>query len=141
MLPITSANVANDLQVHGGLMPRKASSVEELDQLTHVHHLLCNLGTMPSPLLEVTTASGKTITGQLLRDVVGNQQGPRGWSSYGSILLSTERGKMEIDYLDIVSVQKKGSPTEQSLPSQPAKKKGAGSSNPWASLGRGRAKL
>ena len=48
--------------------------------------------------------------------MVGNTQSAKGWSSYGSILLATERGKVEIDYLDIVSMQKALSAGEKSLP-------------------------
>jgi hypothetical protein len=33
---------------------------------------------------------------------VGNSQSAKGWSSYGSIVIATELGKVEIDYLDIV---------------------------------------
>ena len=58
-----------------------------------------------APLVEVTTASGKSL-GKVLRDVVGNKQSATGWSSYGSLMLGTQHGKVEIDYLDIVSVRR-----------------------------------
>jgi hypothetical protein len=68
------------------------------------------IGTNPSPRLVVTTANGKAFSGQLLRDVVGNKQTAKGWSSYGSMCLATQDGKVEIDYLDIVTVQTKSAP-------------------------------
>ncbi len=112
-------------------MPRKASSVSEIDQILRVHALLHAVGVAPSPRLEVVTAGGTACLGQLLRAVVGNAQGAKGWSSYGSILLATERGKVEIDYLDIVSMQKAlSSLQEKALPNvfrkarRPGKKRG-----------------
>jgi hypothetical protein len=87
-------------------MPRKASSVSEIAQIGRVHALLNDIGVAPSPYVEVVTASGKSYTGQLLRAVVGNTPRVGGWSSYGAITLATERGKVEIDYLDIVTVQR-----------------------------------
>jgi hypothetical protein len=113
-------------------MPRKASSVSEIDQILRVHSLLHDIGVAPSPRLEVVTAAGTARLGQLLRAVVGNTQSAKGWSSYGSILLATERGKVEIDYLDIVSMQKALSAGEKSLPNvfrktrRPSKKGGWG---------------
>lgn len=114
-------------------MPRKASSVSEIDQILRVHTLLHDIGVVPSPRLEVVTAAGTGCLGQLLRAVVGNTQSAKGWSSYGSILLATERGKVEIDYLDIVSMRKAPSSVqEKSLPNvfrktrRPGKKCGWG---------------
>jgi hypothetical protein len=86
-------------------VPRKASSVSEIAQIVRVHDLLHQIGVAPSPLLEVTTAGGNTFVGQLLRAAVGNRQGAKGWSSYGAIMLATERGKVEIDYLDVATVE------------------------------------
>ena len=86
-------------------MPRKATSVAEIDQILRVNGLLHEIGTIPSPCLEVITAGGKAILGQLLRAVAGNKQNAKGWSSYGTIELATECGKIEIHYLDIVSMQ------------------------------------
>lgn len=85
---------------------RKASSVSEIDQILRVHALLHDIGVAPSPCLEVVTAGGTVRLGQLLHAVVGNMQSAKGWSTYGSILLATESGKVEIDYLDIVSMHK-----------------------------------
>jgi hypothetical protein len=75
--------------------------------------MLYAIGATPSPRLVVTTATGKAISGQLLRDEVGNKQTAKGWSSYGSIWLATQDGKVEIDYLDIVIVQTKPVPEWQ----------------------------
>ena len=94
-------------------MPRKATSVAEFDQILRVNALLHDIGAAPSPRLQVITASGKAILGQLLRAVAGNTQGPKGWSSYGTMELATERGKIEIDYLDIVSMEKARSSTQE----------------------------
>jgi hypothetical protein len=87
-------------------VPRRASSVSEIDQIVRVHGLLANIGLWPSPLVEVVTASGKSVFGQLIRDVAGNAQTRKGWNCYGAIMLSTEQGKVEIDYLDVVTVEK-----------------------------------
>jgi hypothetical protein len=87
-------------------MPRKASSVSELAQIERVRALLHEIGVTPTPNLEVITASGKTYVGQLLRDLIGNTPKVGGWNSYGVMTLATERGKIEIDYLDVVTVQK-----------------------------------
>jgi hypothetical protein len=87
-------------------MPRKASSVSELAQIERVRALLHEIGVTPTPNLEVITASGKTYVGQLLRDLIGNTPKVGGWNSYGVLTLATERGKIEIDYLDVVTVQK-----------------------------------
>jgi hypothetical protein len=83
-------------------MPRKATSVSEIDQILHVHSLLNDIGVAPSPRLEVVKAAGKAFLGQLLKAVVGNSQSAPCWSSYGSIVIATELGKVEIDYLGIV---------------------------------------
>jgi hypothetical protein len=82
-------------------------------QIARVHGLLHGIGTTPAPLIEVTTVNGKTFRGQLLRDLVGNKQSAKGWSSYGSITLATQEGTVEIDYLDIVSVGKQSSCAEK----------------------------
>ena len=87
-------------------MPRKASSVSELAQIGRVRGLLHEIGVTPTPNLEVITASGKTYVGQLLRDLIGNTPKVGGWNSYGVMTLATECGKIEIDYLDVVTVQK-----------------------------------
>jgi hypothetical protein len=70
-----------------------------------VHRLLIETKFAPSPLLEVIMANGKAIFGQLLRAVVGNTQNGSAWKSFGSMTLATEHGKIEIDYLDIVTLQ------------------------------------
>ena len=77
----------------------KATRVSEIDQILQVHALLHDIGVAPSP-------RGTVFLGQLLRAVVGNMQRAKGWSSYGTLEVATERGKVEIDYLDIVSMQK-----------------------------------
>jgi len=87
-------------------MPRKARSVLEIDQVVRVCGLLNDIGIYPSPLIEVVTVSGKVFLGQLLRNVTGNAQTTRGWNCYGSITLATELGKVEIDYLDVVCLEK-----------------------------------
>ncbi len=94
-------------------MARKASSVSELEQIARVHGLLHEIGTTPAPVLDVTTANGKAFRGQLLRDLVGNKQSGKGWSSYGLITLATQDGTIEIDYLDIVSVVRQSSSAEK----------------------------
>jgi len=60
-------------------MPRKASSVSEIDQILRVHALLYAVGVAPSPRLEVVTAGGTACLGQILRAVVGNTQSAKGW--------------------------------------------------------------
>ena len=87
-------------------MPRKSTSVSEIDQILRVHSLLNGIGVVPSPRLEVVTAAGTAYLGQLLKAVVGNSPSAKGWSSYGSIVIATELGKVEIDYLDVVLLRK-----------------------------------
>lgn len=98
------------------LMPRKASSVSEFAQIARVRALLHDIGVAPSPYLQVITASGRKHLGQLVRDVVGNTPKIGGWHAYGQITLSTEGGKVEIDYLDVVTVQRiqQAQPEQQS---------------------------
>ena len=91
-------------------MPRKATSLAEFDQIDRVRTLLRGFRLHPSPDLQVTTAGQKTYTGQLVRDHVGNngRKGGR-WSYYGTVVLLTDNGEVEIDYLDIVLIEAKGS--------------------------------
>jgi hypothetical protein len=97
-------------------VPRKATSVSEIDQIVHVHGLLNDIGVVPSPRIEVVTAAGKTYLGHLLKAVAGNSQSAKGWSSYGLVTIGT-LGKVEVDYLDVVLMQKAFSKAkEQSLP-------------------------
>lgn len=95
-------------------MPRKASSVSEFAQIARVRALLHDIGVAPSPYLQVITASGRKYLGQLVRDVVGNTPKIGGWHAYGQITLSTEGGKVEIDYLDVVTLQR----VQQAQPEQ-----------------------
>lgn len=90
-------------------MPRNATSPEEIAQVARVHDLLCKVGVVPSPELVVTLASGKALTGQLVRALVANKSPRKGsFRLYcGAITLATKDGKVEIDYLDIVGLQKK----------------------------------
>ena len=91
-------------------MPRKATSPAEFDQIDRVRTLLRGFRLHPSPDLRVTTASQKTYTGQLVRDHVGNNARKGGqWAYYGAVVLLTGDGEVEIDYLDIVLVEPKGS--------------------------------
>ena len=87
-------------------MPRLASSVSEIAQIERVRALVSRVGVAQSPYVEVVTASGRCHTGQLLRDLVGNTPKLGGWDCYGVITLGTEYGDIEIDYLDIVTVQR-----------------------------------
>jgi hypothetical protein len=90
-------------------MPRKATSPTEFDQIDRVRTLLRSFRLHPSPDLLVTTAGKKTYAGQLVRDHVGNnaQKGGR-WFYYGAVVLLTDEGEVEIDYLDIVLIEPKG---------------------------------
>jgi hypothetical protein len=89
-------------------MPRKATSPAEFDQIGRVRTLLRGFRLFPAPELHVTTATQKVFSGHLVRDHVGNNARKGGrWTYYGSILLHTEHGEVEIDYLDIVSVDAK----------------------------------
>ena len=91
-------------------MPRKASSPEEIEQIARVYGLLSNVGVAPSPKLMVTLASGKKFSGQLVKECVSSMPERRGRSRvYSGILtLETEGGNVEINYLDIVWLQKSG---------------------------------
>jgi hypothetical protein len=91
-------------------MPRKATSPAEFDQIDRVRTLLRSFRLHPSPYLRVTTAGRKTYVGQLVRDHVGNNARKGGrLAYYGSVVLLTEGGEVEIDYLDIVLIEPKGS--------------------------------
>lgn len=91
-------------------MPRKATSLAEFDQIDRVRKLLRGFRLHPSPDLRVTTAGRKTYTGQLVRDQVGSNARKGGrWAYYGAVVLLTDRGEVEIDYLDIVLIEPKGS--------------------------------
>ena len=89
-------------------MHRKATSPEEFAQVARVHGLLCNIDVARSPYLAVTVATGKTFTGQFLRLHVRNtpMKAKKGLaSSQGAVILATREGELEINYLDIVSLQ------------------------------------
>jgi hypothetical protein len=89
-------------------MRRQATSPEELAQLARVHGLLCNIDVFRSPHLAVTVATGKTLTGQFLRLHERNMPAKtkKGLlASEGEITLATQDGELEINYLDIVSLQ------------------------------------
>jgi hypothetical protein len=91
-------------------MPRKATSPAEFDQIDRVRTLLRSFRLHPSPDLRVTTASQKTYTGQLVRDHVWNNARKGGrWAYFGALVLLTSEGEVEIDYLDIVLIEPKGS--------------------------------
>jgi hypothetical protein len=97
-------------------MPRKATSPAEFEQVARIRSLLGNLRLHPSPDLHVTTAGQKTYRGQLVRDQVGNNARKGGrWAYYGTVVLLTQEGEVEIDYLDIVLVE----PRDPSAPSDP----------------------
>jgi hypothetical protein len=89
-------------------MPRKATSPEEIEQIARVHGLLSNVGVAPSPKLMVTLASGKKFSGQLVKECVSSMPDRRGRSRVysGVLTLETEDGSLQIDYLDIVWLQK-----------------------------------
>ena len=91
-------------------MPRKATSPAEFDQIDRVRTLLRGFRLHPSPNLQVTTAGKKTYVGQLVRDHVGSNARKGGrLAYYGSVALLTDEGEVEIDYLDIVTIEPKGS--------------------------------
>jgi hypothetical protein len=100
-------------------MERRASSVSEMEQIVRVHRLLTDIGVCPSPYLRVVTASGKTFSGQLVKDLVGSVAKVDGWNCYGSITLSNESGMVDIDYLDIVTAERS---TQRSTPHPKARR-------------------
>ena len=89
-------------------MPRKAASPEEIDQVGRVHGLLIDAGVVPTRELIVTLASGNKITGWLIKNFVGNKQERRDRlrTYFGVLTLATEGGDVDIDYLDIVWLQR-----------------------------------
>jgi hypothetical protein len=89
-------------------MPRRASSVSEIEQVVRVHGLLAEIGVCPPPLLQVLTVHGRSFLGRLMQDLTGSTRTRDGWSCFGSITLETERRKIEIDYLDVVTVERAG---------------------------------
>jgi hypothetical protein len=75
-----------------------------------------------TPDVVVTGTNRRKTAGQLVRDVVVNKPGkkqgkPRLWS--GVVTLATRHGNIEIDYLDIVWVERASKP----LPGSPTTKK------------------
>jgi hypothetical protein len=100
-------------------MARQATSPQEIAQIARVRALLSVVIFAIPPDVVVTGTNRKKIAGQLVRDVVINkpgrkQGGPRLLS--GVVTVSTRQGTIEIDYLDIVWVEKAsksvaGSPT------------------------------
>jgi len=88
--------------------PRKATSLQEIEQIARVHGLLCVVGVAPSPELMVTLARRERLTGLLVKNCVGSKLGrqgrPRAYS--GALTLATEDGNVQIDYLDIVWLEK-----------------------------------
>jgi hypothetical protein len=89
-------------------VPRKASSPDEITQIARVHALLSDVGVAPSPEIVVTLANGKKLTGQLVQDLVVNKPGKKESSRVysGALTLATKDGDIEIDYLDVVWLQK-----------------------------------
>jgi hypothetical protein len=89
-------------------VPRQASSPDEITQIARVHELLSEVGVAPSPELVVTLANGKKFTGRLVQDLVVNKPAKKGRSRVysGAITLATRDGDVEIDYLDVVWLQK-----------------------------------
>ena len=97
------------------MMPRKATSPAEFDQIDRVRTLLRGFRLHPLPDLQVTTAGWKTYAGQLVRDHVGSNARKGGHLAYyGSVVLLTDDGEVEIDYLDIATIEPKGSVTPTS---------------------------
>ncbi len=89
-------------------MARKATSPEEITQIARVRTLLSEVGVAPSPKIVVTLANGKKFTGQLVQDLVVNKPGEKESSRVysGAITLATKEGDVEVDYLDVVWLQK-----------------------------------
>jgi hypothetical protein len=84
---------------------RKATSPEELAQVVRVHGLLSGIDVVRRRQLAVTTANFETRTGRPVRLQVRNTRDKAGhWSSRGVLTLATEDGELEINFLDIVSV-------------------------------------
>lgn len=89
-------------------MARKATSPEEIGQIARVHALLSEVGVAPSPEIVVTLVNGTKFTGHLLQDRVVNRPGKAQSSRVysGAMTLETKDGEVEIDYLDVVWLQK-----------------------------------
>jgi len=88
-------------------MPRKATSPLEIEQIQRIVALLCEIGVCPAPNLVVSTADGRTHVGQFAWHKMGNRAvKDRDTSYYGSLQLRTANCKVELDYLDIVAIQR-----------------------------------
>jgi hypothetical protein len=89
-------------------MARQATSAEELAQIARVHGLLSGVIVALPPDVVVTRTNGKKIAGQIVRDVVVNKPSKKGgpWVCVGVVTIATSHGKVEIDYLDIVLVER-----------------------------------
>jgi hypothetical protein len=90
-----------------GKMPRKATSPLEIEQIQRVCALLGRIGVCPAPNLMISTADGRTHVGQFAWQKVGTRPGRRRTDNayYGSLQLRTADRRVEIDYLDIVTIQ------------------------------------
>jgi hypothetical protein len=87
-------------------MHRKATSPEEFAQVARVHALLCGVNVVQSPQLAVTIASGQTHTGQFVQLQIRNTATRKGGCAcHGVITLATPEGELNINYLDVVSLQ------------------------------------
>jgi hypothetical protein len=88
-------------------MPRKATSHLEIEQIQRIVALLCEIGVCPAPNLIVSTADGRTHVGQFAGHKMGNRAvKDRETSYYGSLQLRIANCKVELDYLDIVAIQR-----------------------------------
>ena len=87
-------------------MARKATSVSELEQIERVRALLQDAGPIPSARLEVITAAGRRYVGHLLKAVMGSSPKIGGWDAFGRLTLGGDEGKVEIDFLDVVTVSR-----------------------------------
>jgi hypothetical protein len=101
-------------------MPRKATSPAEFDQIARVRSLLRGFRLVPSAELHVTTTARRTFVGHLVRDQVGSAATRRGERAYyGSIVLLTRTGQVDIDYLDIVWIDGTHAAARTAVASEP----------------------
>jgi hypothetical protein len=103
-------------------MARQATSPEERAQIARVRGLLSGVIFDLVPDVVVTGTNRKKTAGQLVRDVVVNKPGKSPAAARvlsGVVTLATRHGNVEIDYLDIVWVEKASKP----LPGSPTTKK------------------
>jgi hypothetical protein len=89
-------------------MERKyTESNDDLDQFLRVQELLSGVSLFP--YLIVTLKDGSLVSGRHISNVTGCNRKIPGSSYYGSLIVQTEHGEVNIDYLDVQDLYEQSS--------------------------------